>query len=165
MLIILDFRAKHIAPRILNINVQKHVKCNEDTETCYNYKVEEKEENRSRTLEDYQSAKLKKMPKTAAEIKLKLRPNKINKAKSQKDIRNFMESQSKKRKLKERMEYLKAKRDNLKIRNQLEKLNNFTSNSSKQRISDKSYNGAVPYHISKKLNSKRAAIEVRVLSP
>lgn len=101
------------------------------------------------------------MPKTAAEIKLKLRPNNINKAKSQKDIRNFMESQSKKRKLKERMEYLKAKRDNKRIRNQLEKLNNFTSNTSKPKISDKSYNGAVPSHISRKIkkNSKLTSQE------
>ena len=66
------------------------------------------------------------------------------------EIYGSLENKAKKRKIKERMDYLKAKRDNIRLRTQLEKLNNFTKkNNSRSKINDRSFNGAVPMHISK----------------
>jgi len=62
-----------------------------------------------------------------------------------------------KRKVKERMEYLRAKKNKLKLKAQLEKLNKHVSKAvkSSSKISEKSYNGAIPSNIVRKKLRKR----------
>lgn len=57
-----------------------------------------------------------------------------------------------KRKTQERILFLKSKREKIKLQSRLEKLNSYTS---KRNISDKSYNGAVPMHIAKRMKKQR----------
>lgn len=63
-----------------------------------------------------------------------------------------MQKQSKKRKLKEKLDFIKEKREKIKLKNQLLKLNNYVSKPKK--ISDRSYNGALPIGIAKSIKIK-----------
>lgn len=59
-------------PAIVNITVQKRLPQADETSTCYNYQITEKE-TRNRTFEDYQKSK-----------------KSLKRGKSQKDVRKYM---------------------------------------------------------------------------
>jgi hypothetical protein len=95
VVVLYKFRTKRSVKesKIVNITVQKDQKNNDDASTCYNYEVEE---NRTRTLEDYQKSKSKKKPKIRQnKIKLNLKSARVTKSKSHKEIKKYMESQQK----------------------------------------------------------------------
>lgn len=83
----------------------------------------------------------------------KNRPNSMN---SHKDIYSFIEDKNKLFKMKQAKDYLKIKKENLKIKKQLNDLNSYVSKKYKNDVyNDRTYDGALPQHISKKLKSKQ----------
>lgn len=66
-----------------------------------------------------------------------------------------MKTSINKRKLKEKKEVIKAKKDNLKLRKKLNELQTFVSKKYKNDVyNDRTYNGIIPQHVSKRLKAK-----------
>ena len=109
-----------------------------------------------RPIEDYAKSKKSKAKKSKCKnlkIKFSNQMLKSSKTKRNDNIKQYMKKQWKKRKHEAKAETLKLKRESIKMRNQLNSLNNYIIKNNK--VSDRSYNGAVPMNISRSIKHKK----------
>lgn len=80
---------------------------------------------------------------------------KIKREISSKEIKVYMENQNKKRKFKEKLEHLKAQKESIKLKTQLEELESFTmKNRVKVKLKDRTYNGIISQNTLNKIKDK-----------